>query len=127
MYTFSETKPQMVAAGYGSKYWFPGYGFDSGPNLQPCNSLGILFLSRPRYRPRSSGLVHPKGYSIQSWAVFVLWNCVATRPALHRLFGTGRKMSPNKPPKKNIYIYTYVGMKTYVYIYIYSFERLVGD
>ena len=21
---------------YGSKYWFPGFGFDSGPNLQPC-------------------------------------------------------------------------------------------
>ena len=20
---------------YGSKYWFPGFGFDSGPNLQP--------------------------------------------------------------------------------------------
>ena len=19
----------------GSKYWFPGFGFDSGPNLQP--------------------------------------------------------------------------------------------
>ena len=23
---------------YGSKYWFPGFGFDSGPNLQPCSS-----------------------------------------------------------------------------------------
>ena len=22
---------------YRSKYWFPGFGFDSGPNLQPCN------------------------------------------------------------------------------------------
>ncbi len=21
---------------YGSIYWFPGFGFDSGPNLQPC-------------------------------------------------------------------------------------------
>ena len=21
---------------YGSKYWFPGFGFDSGPNLQLC-------------------------------------------------------------------------------------------
>ncbi len=21
---------------YGSKYCFPGFGFDSGPNLQPC-------------------------------------------------------------------------------------------
>ena len=32
--TCSETKPQM---GHGSKYWFPGFGFDSGPNLQPWN------------------------------------------------------------------------------------------
>ena len=21
---------------YGSKYWFPGFGLDSGTNLQPC-------------------------------------------------------------------------------------------
>ena len=31
--TFSETKPQMVPM--DPKYWFPGFGFDSGPNLQP--------------------------------------------------------------------------------------------
>ena len=24
---------------YESKYWFPGFGFDSGPNLQPCDSF----------------------------------------------------------------------------------------
>ena len=24
---------------YGSKYWFPGFGFDSGPNLQPCKKV----------------------------------------------------------------------------------------
>ena len=32
---------------YGSKYWFPGFGFDSGPNLQPCMVIrgpGSVFL-----------------------------------------------------------------------------------
>ena len=29
----------------GSKYWFPGFGFDSGPNLQPCQWLGGVNIS----------------------------------------------------------------------------------
>ena len=27
---------------YGSKYWFPGFGFDSGPNLQPWYTTDCL-------------------------------------------------------------------------------------
>ena len=36
---FGNYPPQMVTKPdqAGSKYWFPGFGFDSGPNLQPCD------------------------------------------------------------------------------------------
>ena len=30
---------------YGSKYRFPGFGFDSGPNLQPCRNLRVIILT----------------------------------------------------------------------------------
>ncbi len=45
---------------YESKYWFPGFGFDSGPNLQPWES--ILFgtpkiLSLKHLKPLQQ--VHP--------------------------------------------------------------------
>ncbi len=38
---------------YGSKYWFPGFGFDSGPNLQPC-LLANFFSKFPR-NPEAQG------------------------------------------------------------------------
>ena len=31
-------KQSAIDGTYGSKYWFPGFGFDSGPNLQPCKT-----------------------------------------------------------------------------------------
>ena len=43
-YTFSETKPQNGT--YRSKYWFPGFGFDSGSNLQPWHGIFFLFPGR---------------------------------------------------------------------------------
>ena len=38
-YPFSETKPQMVPT--DPKYWFPGFGFDSGPNLPLCLMIPV--------------------------------------------------------------------------------------
>ena len=37
----------MVPMDLNSKYWFPGFGFDSGTNLQPCfilNFQGCFFI-----------------------------------------------------------------------------------
>ena len=35
-YTFSKTSRHRWYQA-GTKYWFPGFGFDSGPNVQPCH------------------------------------------------------------------------------------------
>ena len=42
-YTSSETKPQMVPTTYRSKYWFPGFGFDSFAKATALCSCRISF------------------------------------------------------------------------------------
>ena len=51
----------------GSKYWFPGFGFDSGPNLQPC--IGILLMAEILHRLsfQPSQLVIFTGFLAKGW------------------------------------------------------------
>ncbi len=45
---------------YGSKYWFPGFGFDSGPNLQPWFPRDFIFQpSFFRCKLLVSGEIYP--------------------------------------------------------------------
>ena len=39
---------------YGSKYWFPVFGFDSGPNLQPLFTTRYLLFTLTFYKMASS-------------------------------------------------------------------------
>ena len=38
LYIFGNNPPQIIPS-WIYTYWFPGFGFDSGPNLQPCHGF----------------------------------------------------------------------------------------
>ena len=93
-YIFGNYPPQMVPMDL--KSWFPGFGFDSGPNLQPWKILEFLdptksdrilwnvdpdFFSAAHIGPGSLGL--PLPYTISGMkGSSILWLCWFRRSGL---------------------------------------------